>query len=74
MVSPLEEDSIKEERDSENNIIIGESILCKILSFQLKIMYVRYKFMFACECCISARSNHSYLLSWQFCYLEKIKD
>ena len=71
MVSPPEEDSLKEEKDSKNNIIISESILRKILSFLLNKMYARYKFTCGCECCISTRSIHSYLLSCQFRYLEK---
>ena len=34
----------------------------------------RYKIMCGCECCISAKSIHSSLLSWRDRYLKKIKD
>ena len=30
--------------------------------------------MCGCECCISANSVHSTLLSWHDCYLEKLKN
>ena len=37
-------------------------------------MYARYEIMCGCECCISAKSIHSSLLSWRDRYLENIKD
>ena len=49
------DDSLKEERDEENNIIISDYTLRKLLPPQLKQMSVRYKFVCGCECCISAK-------------------
>ena len=69
MVSPPEEGGIKEARDAENNIIISDSTLCNIMSPQLKKMSERYKVMYGCDCCISAKITHSYLISWLDCYL-----
>ena len=37
-------------------------------------MSARYKIMYGCECCISAKSIHSSLLSWRVRYLKKLKD
>ena len=37
-------------------------------------MSSRYKVMCGCECCISAKSMHSSLLSWRDSYLKKLKD
>ena len=37
-------------------------------------MSARYKIMCGCECCISAKSIHSSLLSWRGRYLKKLKD
>ena len=37
-------------------------------------MSARYKIMCGCECCISAKSIHSSLLSWRDRYLKKLKD
>ena len=37
-------------------------------------MSARYKVMCGCECCISAKSIHSSLLSWCDSYLKKLKD
>ena len=62
MVSPPEQGGLKEERDADNDIIIGDSTLRKKLSPQLKKMTSRYKFMCGCECCISAKIIHSSLL------------
>ena len=39
-----------------------------------KKMSSRYKVMCCCECCISAKSIHSSLLSWWDLYLIKLKD
>ena len=36
MVSPPEQSGLKEERDADNNTIIGDSTLCNIISLQLK--------------------------------------
>ena len=37
-------------------------------------MSTRYKVMCGCECCISAKSIHSSLISWRDRYLKKLKD
>ena len=37
-------------------------------------MLSRYKVMYGCECCRSAKSIQSSLLSWRDCYLRKRKD
>ena len=73
MVSTLEEGGLKEARDEENNIIIRNHTPCNILPTKLKNMYSRYKDMCDCECCIYTKIMHSYLLSWQDRYLEKLK-
>ena len=36
-------------------------------------MSTRYKVMCGCECCISAKTIHSSLLSWRYRYLKKLK-
>ena len=50
MVSTPEKGGLKEARDSDNNIIISDSILRKILPPQIKNMTSRYKIMCDCEC------------------------
>ena len=37
-------------------------------------MSARYNFMCGCECCISAKSIHSSLISWRDIYLRKLND
>ena len=74
MVSPPELGGIKESKDVDNNIIISDSTLCKILSPQLKKYSERCKVICGCQCYISDKIVHSYLLSWQDCYLKKLKD
>ena len=46
---PSEEGGMKEERDTDNNIIIIDSTLHEILSPQLINMTSRYKLMCGCE-------------------------
>ena len=58
MVSPPEEGVLKEARYEDNNIIISDSTLQKILPPQLKNMTSRYRVMCGCECCISAKGMH----------------
>ena len=65
---------IKNSRDEDGNIIISDSTLRSLLPPQLKQMSSRYNIMCGCECCISARSIHSSLLSCCDRYLKKIKD
>ena len=65
---------IKDAREEDGNIIISEYTLRSLLPPQLKQMSVRYKIMCGCECCISAKSIHSSLLSWRARYLKKLKD
>ena len=69
MVSTLEEFGLKEARYAENNTIIYYLTLRNILPPQLKNISARYKVMCGCECCISAKIMHSYLLSWHYYYL-----
>ena len=65
---------LKDARDEDGKIIISDSTLRSLLPPQLKKMSARYKIMCGCECCISAKSIHSSLLSWRDRYLEKLKD
>ena len=65
---------LKDAKDENSKIIISDSTLCSLLPPQLKQMSARYEIMFGCECCISAKSIHSLMLSWRDSYLKKIKD
>ena len=65
---------LKEAMDEENNIIISDSKLRKLLLQQLKQMTEQYKVVCGCECCISAKSIHPSLLSLRDWYLKKLKD
>ena len=65
LVSDPNDVGIKDARDEDGKIIISDSSLCSLLSPQLKQMPARYKIMCGCECCISAKSIHSSLLSWR---------
>ena len=65
---------MKDARDEDGKIIISDSTLRSLLPPQLKQMSARYKIMCCCECCISAKSIHSSLLSWRNRYLKKLKD
>ena len=60
---------LKDARDEDDNIIISDSTLRSLLPPQLKQMSARYKVMCGCECCISAKSIISSLLSWRDRYL-----
>ena len=73
MVIPQEESVINEARDADNNIIISYSTLRNILPPQLKMMNSQYKVMCGCECFISAKSMHCYLLKCSDCRLKHIK-
>ena len=65
---------LKDARDEDGKIIISDSTLRLLLPPQLKKMSARYNIMCGCECCISAKSIHSSLLSWRDRYLKKLKD
>ena len=73
-MSDQNDSGLKESRDEDGKIIISDSTLRSLLSPQLKQMSARYKIMCGCECCISAKSIHSSLLSWRDRYLKKLKD
>ena len=66
-MSTPQECGLKKEKDADNNIIIRNSTLIKILLPQLKNMTARYKVMCVCECCIYTKIMHSYLLTWCAC-------
>ena len=61
---------IKDARDEYGKIIISDSTLSSLLPPQLKQISARYKIMCSCECCISAKSIHSSLLSWRDRYFK----
>ena len=65
IVSDTDYSGPKGARDTENNIIINDSTLRSLLTPQLKKMLSRYKVMYGCECCISAKIIHSSLFSWR---------
>ena len=64
MVIPPEYWGLKEARDKEKNNIISDYYIRNILKTKLKIIPKCYKVMCRCECCIYAKSTHSYLLIW----------
>ena len=74
LVSDPNDGGIKDARDEDSNTIISDSILRSLLPPQLKQMSALYKILCGCECCISAKSIHSSLLSWCDSYLKKLKD
>ena len=74
MVSSPEEGVPKDARDPDNTIIISDSKLRSVIPPQLKNMSAQYNVMCGCECCISAKSIHSSLLSWCDHYLRKLND
>ena len=64
LVSDPNDGGLKDARDEDGKIIISDSTLRSLLPPQLKQMSAYYKIMCGCECCISAKSIHSSLLSW----------
>ena len=74
LVSDPIDGGIKDSRDEDSNIFISYYTLRSLLPPQFKKKSARYKIMCGCECCISAKSIHSSLLSWRDRYLEKLKD
>ena len=73
MVSPPEKGELKEAREEEKNIIMSISKLRNIIPLQLNNMSAKYRVMCGCECCISAKSTHSLLLSQRYCYMKNLK-
>ena len=74
LVSDPNVGGIKEARDEDDNIIISDSTVRSLLPPQLKQMSASYKIICGCECCISAKSIHSSLLSWRDRHLKKLMD
>ena len=68
LVSDTYNGGIKEARDEGDNIIISDYTLRSLFSPQFKTMSPRYKVICSCECCISAKSINSSLLSWRDSY------
>ena len=73
MVIPPKEGGPKEARYEENNIITSDYMLRKIISPRINKISATYKVMCGYECWIFAKSMHSYLLSWNNCYLKNLK-
>ena len=73
LVSDPNYGGLKDSRDEDGKIIISDSTLRSLLPPQLKQMSARYKIMCGCECCISAKSIHSSLLSWRDRYLKNLR-
>ena len=70
LVSDPNDGGLKYSRDGYGKIIVSDSTLLSLLPPQLKQMSARYKIMYGCECCISAKSIHSSLLSRRDRYLK----
>ena len=70
LVSYPNDGGLKDARNEDDDIIISDSTLRSFLPPQFKTMSARYKIMYGCECCISAKSIHSSLLSWRDRYLK----
>ena len=70
LVSDPNDGGINNAKDEDDDIIISDSTLRSLLSHQLKQISARYKVMCGCECCISAKSIHSSLISWRDRYLK----
>ena len=74
IVSPSEEVLLNEEIDAYNNISISDSTLRNILPPQMKKVTALYKLMCGCECCISAKSINSSLLTYRYFHMKHIKE
>ena len=70
LVSDPNDGGIKDTRDEDGKIIISDSTLRSLLPPQFNKISARYKIMCGCECCISAKSIHSSLISWRDRYLK----
>ena len=73
MSSKHEEVLLKQTRDSEDDIIISDSILRNTIPPQLKNMTAQYKVMCGCECCIYSKRMHSSLITWRDCHIKKFR-
>ena len=71
-VSDLDDGGLKDARDKDNNIIIGDSTFFSLLPPQLKQISERYKVMCGCKCFISTKIIHSSLLSWHDRYFKNL--
>ena len=69
MLIPPEEGLIKEIIDSDNNIIISDSTLRKVLPSPLNKMTDQYKLMCDCEFFISTKMMHLSLVIWNYCHI-----
>ena len=74
LVSDPNDGGLKDARDENGKIIISDSTLCSLSPPKLNQMSARYKIICGSECCISAKSINSSLLSWRNRYLKKLKD
>ena len=70
LLSDPNDGGLKDARDEDGKIIISDSTLRSLLPPQLKQMSARYKIMCGFECCISAKSINSSLLSWRDGYFK----
>ena len=73
MASTLEKGRTEEEQDAENNIIIIDSTVRKIIKTQLKNMSSCYKVICWCECCIAAKIMHYYFLTCFHNHMKQLK-
>ena len=73
LVSDPNDGGLKDAREEDGKIIISDSTLSSMLPPHLKQTSAGYRVMCCCECCISAKSIHSSLLSWRDRYLKKLK-
>ena len=69
-----EEGGLEEEGYIDNNIIISYYTIRKIIPPQLNKTSARCKVMCGCECCITDKIMHHYLLIWCDCHLKQLKD
>ena len=74
MACPPKEGGIKEDIDADNNIIISDSTLHKVLPPQPNNMTYQYKDMCGCKCFISAKRINYSLLIWRNSCLKHFKD
>ena len=70
LVSDSNDHDIKDAREEENNTIIRDSTLQTLLPPQLRQMLAQYMVMYGCECCISDKTIHAFLLSWRDWYVK----
>ena len=73
MVSPPGEGGMEEAIYSDNNTIINDYTIHNIISPKLKYMSVCYKVVCGCECFITSKSMHDYLLKFRDSNLKQLK-